>query len=104
MLSDQGVSFENETLKQLLEIVGTKKLRSSTYNGAGNGGVERLNKTVKPALAKFVNTVHDDWDNYLQLAISSYNNTTHSSTGLSPFEALFNRPPVLLADIMNSNV
>jgi hypothetical protein len=62
-----------------------------------------VNKTVKPMLAKYVEVSHRNWDDYIQIAISSYNNVTHASTGISPFEALFGRKPVLIADVVNNN-
>jgi hypothetical protein len=35
------------------------------------------------------------------MAISSYNNSKHATIGMSPYEALFGRPPV--ADIILNN-
>jgi len=103
VLSDQGRNFEAELFKQMLILIGSHKLRSSTYHAPGNGGTERVNKTIKPCLAKFVNILHNDWDTYLQMAISSYNNSKHATIGMSPYEALFGRPPVLVADIILNN-
>jgi hypothetical protein len=37
------------------------------------------------------------------MAISSYNNSKHATIGMSPYEALFCRPPVLVADIILNN-
>lgn len=103
ILTDQGVNFESKVMKQLCELLGSNKLHTSTYHAPGNGITERLNRTIKPALAKFVNERHTDWDAYLQLTISAYNNSVHSSTGVSPYEAMFNRQPVMVADIIMNN-
>ena len=100
LLSDQGVNFESNLIKQLCELLGTKKLHTSTYHAAGNGITERVNKNVKPNLAKFVNDSHDDWYLFLQMAISSYNNSYHSSIRMCPYEAVFGRKPVLVSDII----
>jgi hypothetical protein len=62
-----------------------------------------VNKVIKPNLAKFVSSSHDDWDLHLGLAVNSYNNTVQSSIGMAPSEALFNRPPVLIADLICNN-
>ena len=51
-LADQGVNFESKLVKHLYELLGTTKLRTSTYHAAGNGITERVNKNVKPNLAK----------------------------------------------------
>ncbi len=79
ILTDHGVNFESHLIKHLCLLFGTDKLHTSTYHPEGNGLTERLNKTVKPNLAKFVNDDHDDWDLFLQMAISAYNNSYHSS-------------------------
>jgi hypothetical protein len=101
-LTDQGVNFESNLLKHLCILLGTDKLHTSTYHAAGNGITERLNKSIKPNIAKYVNDTHDDWDLFLPLAISAYNNSYHSSIRMTPFEALFGRKSVLVADmIMN---
>ena len=100
ILTDQGVNFESKLIQHLCILMGTDKLHTSTYHPAGNGITERLNKTVKPNLAKYVNDEHDDWDLFLQLAISSYNNSYHSSIKMIPYEAQFGRPPVLVADVI----
>ena len=105
IISDQGVNFEAFLMKHLCELLLTKKLRVTTYHGMGNGTVERLNKTVKPNLAKFVAAEHDNWDVYLQMAISAYNNSFHASIQMTPYEAFFGRPSVSVAEvIMNSQL
>lgn len=105
IISDQGVNFEAFLMKHLCELLLTKKLRVTTYHGMGNGTIERLNKTVKPNLAKFVAAEHDNWDVYLQMAISAYNNSFHASIQMTPYEAFFGRPSVSVAEvIMNSQL
>lgn len=99
-LTDQGVNFESNLLKHLCILLGTDKLHTSTYHAAGNGITERLNKSIKPNIAKYVNDSHDDWDLFLPLAISAYNNSHHSSIRMTPFEALFGRKSVLVADVI----
>ena len=100
ILADQGVNFESNLVKHLCELLGTTKLRTSTYHAAGNGITERVNMNVKPNLAKYVNDSHDDWDLFLQMAISAYNNSFHSSIGMTPFEAQFGRKSILVADVI----
>ncbi len=102
VLTDRGANFEAHLFKQLCILLRTNKLRTTAYHPPGNGTTERVNKTVKPMLAKYVNSNHKNWDEFIQMAISSYNNCTHASTGISPFEALFGRKPVLVADVLNN--
>jgi hypothetical protein len=44
---------------------------------SSNGGTEEVNKVIKPCLAKLIDTNHEDWDVYLPMAVSSYNNAFH---------------------------
>ena len=92
IMSDQGACFESNVFKHLCTLIGSKKLRSSAYHPMGNGGIEIVNKVVKPNLAKYVSNSFDDWDVCLGLAVNSYNNTVQSSIGMAPAEALYNRP------------
>ncbi len=103
VLSDQGVNFESNLMKHVCTLLGVEKLHTTTYNAAGNGITERLNKTIKPNLAKYVNDDHSDWDEFLQLAVAAYNSANHASTGMSPYEALFARPPVNVIDLIIGN-
>jgi hypothetical protein len=100
IMSDQGACFESNVFQHLCKLIGSKKLRSSAFHPSGNGGIEVINKTIKPNLAKYVSATHDDWDLHLGLAVNAYNNTMQSSIGMAPSEALFNRPPVIIADII----
>jgi len=102
VLTDRGANFEAHLFQQLCRLLKTNKLRTTAFHPSGNGTTERVNKTVKPNIAKYVDTTHKNWDDFVQLAISSYNNVTHSSTGISPFEAMFGRRPVLVADVINN--
>ena len=103
ILTDQGVNFESNMLKHLCILLNTKKLHTSAYHASGNGITERLNKSIKPNLAKCVNESHTDWDLYLQMAISAYNNSHHATIKMTPYEAMFARQSVSVADVIMSN-
>ena len=103
ILTDQGQCFEASLFKHVSILLGSDKIRSSANHAQGNGITERVNKVIKPLLAKFVNECHDDWDLYLQMAINSYNTSYHSSIGLTPFELHFGRPSFTVADAVLNN-
>ena len=103
ILTDQAQNFEADLFQHLCRLLGAHKIRSSAYHAQGNGVTERVNKVLKPYLAKFVNESHDNWDIYLQMAISSYNTSFHSSIGSTPFESHHGRPPVTVADVILNN-
>lgn len=73
------------------------------HHPMGNGVVERMNRTLKPGLAKYFNDDHNDWDTYLPIVTQSYNTSFHSTIGMSPYEALYARKPILIANVITSN-
>ncbi len=68
ILTDRGANFEAHLFQQICCLLGTNKLRTTSYHPPGNGTTERVNKTVKPMLAKYVEVSHRNWDDYIQIA------------------------------------
>ena len=54
ILTYQGRNFEAYLFKHLCKLVGAEKVRTSSYHAQANGETERVNKVVKPDLAKYV--------------------------------------------------
>lgn len=57
--------------------------------------VERLNRTLKDQLAKYLYQSGGEWDKYLSQVELAYNYSVHSSTGYSPFLLAHGRQPRL---------
>ena len=91
LLTDQGRNFEADLMKRVFHLLGVNKLRTSPYHPQTDGQVERLNRTLKGILTTYVNKDHSDWDVHLPLALFAYRNSVHSSSGVSPFKAIFGR-------------
>ena len=91
ILTDQGRNFEAELMRQMLHLLGVEKLRTSPYHPQTDGQVERLNRTLKGILTAYVNKDHTDWDVHLPFALFAYRNSVHSSSGVSPFRAVYGR-------------
>ena len=54
---------------------------------------ERQNQTLEQYLRTFVNYQQDDWAQWLIVAAFAYNNSVHTTTGVSPFFAAYSRHP-----------
>lgn len=89
ILSDQGSNFESKLIKELCELYNIKKFRSSPYHPAGNGAVERENRSIKEALRSYTLTSQSDWDEYIPQIAHTRNTTVHRSTGFSPYEMVY---------------
>lgn len=66
---------------------------STAYHPETDGQTEVLNRVLEHYLRSFVHSNPSKWGNFLSLAEWSYNTSSHSSTGTSPFHIIFGRPP-----------
>ncbi len=89
--SDRGSQFVNETITQLLKLVGTEHELTLAESKEENGLVERANKEVMRHLRAILLDVRitDDWSTYLPLVQRIMNASEHSSIGMSPAQLLF---------------
>lgn len=89
IMSDQGPNFESKLIKELCELYQIKKFRSSPYHPAGNGAVERENRSIKEALRSYTLSSQSNWDEYIPQIAHSRNTTVHRTTGFSPYEMVY---------------
>ncbi|KRX13143.1 Transposon Ty3-G Gag-Pol polyprotein [Trichinella nelsoni] len=88
--SDQGATFESETLRLLLNSFGIKKTRTTPCHPQSDGLVERANRTLLQLFRTYM--VKDaDWEEHLPLMLYAYRTEKHASTGASPFTLMFGR-------------
>ncbi|KAA8497381.1 Transposon Ty3-I Gag-Pol polyprotein [Porphyridium purpureum] len=93
LLSDNGPAFRSEFLSRVSQLLGIKKVFTMAHNPKANGVVERYNRTLCGLLSGMM-ADHDasiGWDLWLPLSVHAYNSSRHSSTGVSPYEAMFGR-------------
>jgi len=95
LLTDRGTHFVNEMLDSLCERFGVKHKLSTAYHPQTNGLVERFNRTLCEALAKFANENKDDWDLFVSSALFAYRTKRHNTTRHEPFYLLYGREAVL---------
>ena len=71
--------------------MGTKLQFSTAYHPQTYGQSERTIQTLEDMLRACVLDFKVQWDECLPLCEFAYNNSYHSSIGMSPFEALYGR-------------
>ena len=86
---DDGVEFKHD-FKKRLEESDIKIYRHNT--SGGNKGpmmvVERVNRTIREKLTKYMKTFSTfRWIDYLNAMVDKYNNKIHSATGMKPNDA-----------------
>ncbi|RXN37938.1 Retrovirus-related Pol polyprotein from transposon 412 [Labeo rohita] len=98
--SDQGANFESQLIRELLEVAGVKKSRTTAYHPMGNGHVERFNRTLGNMIRALPPRSKQKWPQMLQTLTFAYNCTVHESTGYAPFYLMYGRIPKLPVDVM----
>ena len=93
LISDNGSNFRSQEFKNFCKRSRIEHRFIAPYRAQSNGQVERMNGIIKEALSSFVGRNHRDWDNYLQVAAYGINCLTSTTTGMSPFEAVFGYRP-----------
>lgn len=96
--SDQGADFESKTIKELCELMGIHKIRTTPYHPRGNP-VERFNRTLLNMLGTLKKCDKVHWSSFVKPLVHAYNCTKHDSTGFSPYELMFGRQPRLPIDL-----
>ena len=83
---------------ELHRLTGIRPSNTTPYHPAGDGQVERLNRTVVNMLKALPDRAKD-WKSHLPKLAFAYNSTVHKSTGYSPFYLLFGRQSTLPIDL-----
>lgn len=97
--SDQGADFESKTIKELCELMGIQKIRTTPYHPRGNP-VERFNRTLLSMLGTLKECEKVHWSSFVKPLVHAYNCTKHDSTGFTPYELMFGRQPRLPVDVV----
>jgi hypothetical protein len=93
IVSDRDPVFTSNFLQEIFRLSGTELLMSSAYHPQIDGQTEIMNKGLEGYLRSFSGDRPRDWAKWLSLAEWAYNTSTHTSTKLSPFEAVYRQPP-----------
>ena len=97
--TDQGKNFDSKLFKDVCQLLGIRKTRTTAYHPSGDGLVERFNQTLEKLLSHYVADHQRDWDVQLPAMLMAYRSTTQSSTGYTPAYLLFGREVCLPQDV-----
>ena len=97
--SDKGANFESKIIKELCNITGMVKSRTTPYHAMGNGMTERFNRTLLDMLGTLEPQMKSNWKPHVAPLVHAYNCTRHESTNQSPYYLMFGREPRLPVDL-----
>jgi Reverse transcriptase (RNA-dependent DNA polymerase)/RNase H-like domain found in reverse transcriptase len=94
IISDNATNFTAEFTELFYKTFGIEARRATPGHPQGNATVERQIQTVKRMLRHiFTSNKPREWHNRLPQLLWAYNSMTHDTTGISPVELLYGRPP-----------
>ena len=96
--TDQGPDFESKLIKELSEVIGIQKIRTTPYHPRGNP-VERFNRTLLNMLGTLETKQKQKWREYVKPLVHAYNCTRNEVTCFTPYELMFGRTPRLPVDL-----
>ena len=93
IVSDYDKIFTSQIWKTLFQLQGTQLCMSSSYHSQIDSQTEVVNHTLKQYLRCFTSDQSKRWLDWLIWSEFSYNTLVHTATKMSPFEAVYGRPP-----------
>ncbi|XP_019450597.1 PREDICTED: uncharacterized protein LOC109352871 [Lupinus angustifolius] len=100
IVSDRDPLFLSAFWKGLFKLLGTSLCYSTAYHPQSDGQTEVVNRGLQTYLRCFTGTQPNRWFSHLSLAEYWYNTNHHSTLQVTPFEALYGRPPPTLRDYL----
>ena len=93
ILSDNGIQFVSQVMKEVTRLISVKQLFSSPYHPMANGLCDKFKGpgTLKNMLIRMSNEQPKKWDRFIEPLLFAYREVPQESTGISPFELLYGR-------------
>ncbi|KAF1315199.1 reverse transcriptase, partial [Globisporangium splendens] len=99
IVSDRDTRFTSKFWRALFGLLDTKLPMSTAAHPETDGQTERVNRVLEDVLRSYA-TSFKEWSEFLPLAEFALNNSTHVSTGHSPFYVNYGIHPRVPASIM----
>lgn len=99
LVSDRDPRFTSEIWDCFCKRFMISKRLSSSWHPESDGQTERVHRTIEQVLRTYIQSDESAWEDLLPAAELAYNCTTHSSTGLTPFEVMIGENPLRACDL-----
>ena len=104
LVSDGGPPFNASAFVSFLKKQGINVLKSPPYNPSSNGQAERLVRTVKDVLKKFLldpELTHLELEDQINLFLINYRNNCLTIEGNFPSQLMLSYKPKTILDLLN---
>ena len=102
VVSDRGAAFVSDLWSALAKLMGTRVHRTTAYNPASNGMVERSHRTMKAALT--ARCAGNDWFHHLPWVMLGLRTCPKEGLDASPAEMVYGEPLVVPGEFFPSEV
>ena len=89
LLSDWGINFESNIIRELCKFRDIHKVRTSPYHTQTNGQVEQAHQTLMCMIGKLSKDQKADWLRHLPKLVLAYNSMRSVITGYSLHDLMF---------------
>jgi His(2)-Cys(2) zinc finger./Integrase core domain. len=90
VLTDQGRNFLSDLLRKLAKRFRIKQFKTTAFHPQSNGSLERSHHVLGEYLKQFISK-DAEWDDWVELAMFSYNTSVHEGTNHTPYELVYGR-------------
>ncbi|KAK0414752.1 hypothetical protein QR680_011596 [Steinernema hermaphroditum] len=98
LISDNSAQFTSALWEELVQLIGTKHIRTTPYHPKANGNCERVNLPLVDMIASTAKKCPDEWDKQLKFITFALNTSVHRVTKETPFFLTFGRDARLPID------
>jgi hypothetical protein len=100
IVSDRDPLFLSNFWKALFKAQGTQLKYSTAYHPETDGQTDVVNRTLESYLRCFASDYPRRWYKFLHWAEYWHNSSYHSAILMTPFQALYGRPPLTITDFV----
>jgi hypothetical protein len=100
IVSDRDKIFTSNLWQSLFKAMGVKLHFTTSYHPQTDGQTERVNQCLENYLRNMAFLQPKKWHSWLSMAEWWYNTSFHTSLNMTPFQALYGRPPSLLSEMI----